>query len=88
MLTRTAKPEIMMVDEVAAWLRVSMITVYRMAERHEIPAGKYGRSWRFRRDQLEEWIANRDAQNGRRVGEPADRARSAASKGGKSAAKT
>jgi hypothetical protein len=43
---------------------------------------------RFRSDELDRWQANRDAQNDRRVGEPGGRARSAASKGGKSAAKS
>jgi excisionase family DNA binding protein len=88
MLTRTGKPEIMLVEEVAAWLRCSTITVYRMAQRGKIPCRRVGRLYRFRTDELDAWQLIRDAQSGGPVGSQARRARFAASKGGKSAAKS
>jgi excisionase family DNA binding protein len=75
MITRTDKPEIMIVDEVAAWLRCHPSSIYRLASRGKIPCAKYGREWRFRRDQLEEWIAIRDAESGRPVGGQTGRTR-------------
>jgi excisionase family DNA binding protein len=88
MLTRTGKPEIMIVDEVAAWLRCSTITVYRMAQRGEIPCSRVGRLYRFRTAELDAWQAIRDAESGRPVGGQAGRARSLAGSGVKPASKT
>lgn len=37
-------------------LQVDRSTVYRMAERQQIPAFKVGRQWRFPSDQVEQWL--------------------------------
>ena len=44
------------VDEVAADLHVHRITVYRLLKSGKIPGFKVGRVWRFRMDQVREWI--------------------------------
>src|SRR3989338_2632121 len=49
---------IMTLDEAARFLKVASVTLYRKARRGEVPAAKLGRSWRFHREQLEEWIKN------------------------------
>lgn len=46
----------MTVKEVAALLRVSPQTLYKMLEQGTIPAVKIGSQWRFDRDQIREWI--------------------------------
>lgn len=46
----------MTIKEAARFLRVAPITLYRKVRRGEVPASKLGRSWRFHREQLEEWI--------------------------------
>lgn len=46
----------MTVKEVAALLRVSPQTLYKMLEHRQIPAVKVGSQWRFDRDQIREWI--------------------------------
>lgn len=46
----------MTVKEVAALLRVSPQTLYKMLEQRSIPAVKVGSQWRFDRDQIKEWI--------------------------------
>src|SRR3546814_18145477 len=48
--------EILTLEEVAAFLRAGKRTVYRFAQRGEIPAFKVGGTWRFRRSELESWI--------------------------------
>jgi PTS system nitrogen regulatory IIA component len=48
--------EIMTIDEVAEYLRVSDRTVYEWAQKGEIPCGKLGTSWRFKRCEIEKWI--------------------------------
>ena len=46
----------MTVKEVAALLRVSPQTLYKMLEQRSIPAVKVGSQWRFDQDQIREWI--------------------------------
>jgi excisionase family DNA binding protein len=51
--------EILTIEEVAVYLKAGKRTVYRLAASGEIPAFKLGGTWRFRRAELERWIANR-----------------------------
>lgn len=51
--------EIFTLDEVAAYLKVGKRTVYRLAASGKLPAFKLGGTWRFRRGDLDEWIASR-----------------------------
>ena len=56
----SAQPdEILTIDEVAAYLKAGKRTVYRLAASAELPAFKLGGTWRFRRGELDQWIANR-----------------------------
>ena len=50
------KPEIMTVQEVAEFLRVSERTVYDWATASTIPCGKLGTTWRFKRSEVEKWV--------------------------------
>ena len=43
-------------EEVAAYLRLSKDTVYRMAQAGKIPASKVGNQWRFRREEVDAWL--------------------------------
>jgi len=51
--------EILTIEEVAAYLKAGRRTVYRLAANGQIPAFKLGGVWRFRRAELELWIAAR-----------------------------
>ncbi len=51
--------EIMTLDEVANYLRVSERTVYEWASKGELPCGKLGTSWRFKRSNIEEWVSHK-----------------------------
>ena len=46
----------MTVREVAAYLNVNEKTVYRLAQRQELPAFKVAGAWRFRRADIDAWI--------------------------------
>jgi excisionase family DNA binding protein len=46
----------MTLEEVAAYLRVSKDTVYRLAQGGKIPASKAGTQWRFRREDVDQWL--------------------------------
>ena len=51
--------DILTIEEVASYLRVSERTVYDWANKGEIPCGKLGTSWRFKRNEIEEWVNRR-----------------------------
>lgn len=55
--------EILTVQEVAALLKVADKTVYTMAQRGELPAFKVRGQWRFRRSDLNAWIAQQTNSN-------------------------
>ena len=47
---------------VAKWLGVSPRTVCLWAECREIPAVKIGRHWRFREEELKQWLDSTQAR--------------------------
>jgi PTS system nitrogen regulatory IIA component len=48
--------EILTIEEVAKYLRVSERTVYDWAQKGEIPSGKIGTVWRFKKAEIEDWV--------------------------------
>lgn len=50
---------LMMPKEVAKYLHIHLTTLYRMMKRGEIPALKLGGHYRFKRDEIEKWVAAR-----------------------------
>ncbi|WP_133000239.1 methylation-associated defense system helix-turn-helix domain-containing protein MAD1 [Luteimonas arsenica] len=61
--------EILTIDEVAAYLKAGKRTVYRLAADKKIPAFKLGGTWRFRKADLEQWIARETTGDGKPKGE-------------------
>ena len=55
--------EILTIEEVARYLRVSDRTVYEWAQKGEIPAGKIGTVWRFKKGEIENWVDERLASS-------------------------
>ncbi|WP_287047740.1 PTS sugar transporter subunit IIA [Treponema sp.] len=51
--------DILTIEEVAKYLRVSDRTVYDWAQKGEIPAGKIGTVWRFKKSEVENWVNER-----------------------------
>ena len=58
---------ILTIEEVANYLRVSDRTVYDWAQRGEIPAGKIGTVWRFKKSEVEKWVNERLSSSGDRI---------------------
>lgn len=50
------KSEIMTLEEVAEYLRVSERTVKEWVAQGKLPGGKLGTSWRFQRSEIENWV--------------------------------
>ena len=51
--------DILTIEEVAKYLRVSERTVYDWAQKGEIPSGKIGTVWRFKKSEIENWVNER-----------------------------
>ena len=49
--------EILTIREVADYLKVTQRTLYRLVQEGKLPAFKVGNSWRFRREDLNQWIS-------------------------------
>ncbi|MDR1747537.1 MAG: PTS sugar transporter subunit IIA [Spirochaetaceae bacterium] len=47
------------IEEVAKYLRVSERTVYDWAQKGEVPSGKIGTVWRFKKSEIEKWVNDR-----------------------------
>jgi excisionase family DNA binding protein len=48
--------EVLTIRDVAAYLKLPVSTVYRLAERRDLPGHKVGRQWRFHKSVLDEWF--------------------------------
>ena len=56
MTNRTFKADILMIKDVAEYLKVTERTIYRLAAAKKIPAFKVGGSWRFSKTDIDRWI--------------------------------
>jgi PTS system nitrogen regulatory IIA component len=55
--------DILTLEEVARYLRVSERTVYDWAQKGDIPSGKIGTVWRFKKSDIEAWVNDRLSGN-------------------------
>jgi excisionase family DNA binding protein len=51
-----AAAEVLTIRDVAQYLKLPVSTVYRLAERRELPGHKVGRQWRFHKSILDDWF--------------------------------
>jgi excisionase family DNA binding protein len=56
--------QIFTLKEVAAYLKLTEKTAYRLAGEGKLPGFKVGGSWRFRQTELEEWITHQHKTTG------------------------
>ena len=75
------RPTIMTVQEVARYLRVHAITVYRMIRLGELPAIRVGRGWRFKKDEIDSWLHRHESNSQDQPAMPAKPARPAKPRG-------
>ena len=52
------------VAEIAAHLGGKRDTVYKRIERKAMPAHKVGRLWKFRKDEVDQWVRHDGASEG------------------------
>lgn len=48
--------EILTVQELHRYLKIPKPTIYALAQHGRIPAAKIGKHWRFRRQDVDEWL--------------------------------
>jgi excisionase family DNA binding protein len=53
--------EVMTIDELAAYVKVSKSTLYKLVQNGKVPGQKIGKHWRFRREAIDRWL---DADSG------------------------
>jgi excisionase family DNA binding protein len=53
--------EILTLKEVAQYLKLAEKTAYRLAAEGKLPGFKVGGSWRFKREEIEKWIAEQSS---------------------------
>ena len=44
------------VDEIAAYLGIKRDTVYKWISEKQMPAYRMGRLWKFRKDEVDDWV--------------------------------
>lgn len=55
-------PELMTVEEIAAYLRVNEKTIYRLLKSGKIPATRVGHQWRFDKSSIDSWLQRSTAK--------------------------
>jgi excisionase family DNA binding protein len=48
--------DILTLEEVASYLRLTPQTIYRWAQEKRIPGAKLGKEWRFRKSIIDRWL--------------------------------
>ena len=57
------------VNDIAEYLGIRRETVYKWLERKDMPAHKVGRLWKFKRDEIDQWVrSGKAAKNQQKTG--------------------
>ncbi|MEZ6212174.1 MAG: helix-turn-helix domain-containing protein [Phycisphaerales bacterium] len=55
-------PQVMTIDDLAAYLQVAKSTLYKLAQEGKVPGQKVGKHWRFRREAIDTWLDQREKE--------------------------
>lgn len=58
--------QIMTLKEVASYLKLAEKTAYKLAAEGKLPGFKVGGSWRFKREDVENWINQKKSEVGKK----------------------
>jgi len=50
------KDQILTIDELSSYLKISKSTLYKLAREGKVPRQKVGRHWRFRKEAIDRWL--------------------------------
>lgn len=62
-MVQTDDNQVMTVQEVARYLRMKPVTMYRHAAQGKLPGFKVGAAWRFKRKTIDRWIAKQESRH-------------------------
>lgn len=49
-------PDVMTIEDLAKYLKVSKSSLYRLAQQGKVPGQKVGKHWRFRKATIDRWL--------------------------------
>lgn len=64
-MSANIKSGLMTLDEVARYLRMKKVTIYKHAQEGRIPGFKVGSKWRFKKSTIDKWIADKEKEKGK-----------------------
>jgi len=59
----TYADEIMSLDELVDYLKVSKSTLYKLVQRGHLPGKKIGKQWRFHKEAVDAWLKSQPGQS-------------------------
>ena len=54
------KDSVMTVRELAHYLKMKPVTIYKHAQTGRLPAFKVGDTWRFKKETIDQWISDQE----------------------------
>lgn len=54
---------VMTVAELADYLKMKVVTIYKHAQEGKIPGFKVGSRWRFKKETIDEWIQDQEEKS-------------------------
>ncbi len=57
------KPSLMTIGELAKYLRMKKVTIYKHAQEKKLPGFKVSSSWRFKKSTIDKWISEKERSN-------------------------
>jgi excisionase family DNA binding protein len=63
MMESTMEDRWLSVDEIGEYLGVKRDTIYKWISEKGMPAHKIGRLWKFKKDEVDEWVRNDGANS-------------------------
>ncbi len=54
--------DVLTIAELAAYVKVSKSTLYKLVREGKVPCQKVGRHWRFRKETIDRWLDERSPQ--------------------------
>lgn len=53
----------MTVEELAEYLKMKTVTIYKHAQSGDIPGFKVGSKWRFKKETIDDWISKQEQRS-------------------------
>lgn len=61
--------DVMTIDELSEYLKISKSTLYKLAQEGGLPGQKVGKRWRFHRGAIDDWLSQHPVSNNRMMRE-------------------